>query len=47
MDRTEEKIRNISEEMRVELKAKKIKKDSDIALEQAYFLLLKKKVENL
>lgn len=47
MDKTEEKIRNINEEMRVELKAKKIKMDSDLVLEQAYFQLIKKRVENL
>lgn len=47
MDRTEEKMKNINEEMRVELKAKNIKKESDLVLEQAYFILLKRKVEEL
>jgi len=47
MDGTEERIRNITEEMRVEIKAKNIKKESDLVLEQAYFKLLKRKVEEL
>lgn len=47
MDKTEEKLDIINEEMRIELKAKKMKMDSDLVLEQAYFQMLKKRVENL
>jgi len=47
MERTEVKIEKINEEMRIERKAKKIKAESDMVLEQAYFQLLKRKVENL